>query len=189
MASTARPARCEWQWKGDGPAYASPVIATFAAVAAGHHAVALAPRRHSPRPTASCCGSVPFTTAYDQNIVTPDRDRRPGHLLGHRSTADRGPRRAQSDGKWTARPGLAAPSAVPMYMSSAVVSGGYSVRPDASQQGAVLRVDAEIGQGAVDDPRARGRERGADRRRRPADRDDDRRRAGGRAPRSGEVRR
>ena len=42
---------------------------------------------------------------------------------GHRSAVDRGPRRG-ANGQWSARQVWRAES-VPMYMSSAVLSGGY----------------------------------------------------------------
>jgi outer membrane protein assembly factor BamB len=59
-----------WAWKGDGPAYASPIVARFSGVpqvitqTQSHVvAVALADGR--------ALWQIPFTTDFDQNIVTP----------------------------------------------------------------------------------------------------------------------
>ena len=45
MALDAATGTVKWQWKGDGPAYASPVIGSFGTQPADRHAVALPPRR------------------------------------------------------------------------------------------------------------------------------------------------
>ncbi len=60
----------KWAWKGDGPAYASPIIATFGG--ARHlitqtqsHVVGLSPS------DGKLLWQIPFTTEYEQNIITP----------------------------------------------------------------------------------------------------------------------
>ena len=60
----------KWSWKGDGPAYASPIVVESRRHAAGGHAKPEKHRRRRRRhrPVAL---EIPFTTPYDQNIVTP----------------------------------------------------------------------------------------------------------------------
>ena len=60
----------KWTWKGDGPAYASPIIATFAGTRhlitqTQSNLVALDPADGRE------LWRLPFTTDFDQNIVTP----------------------------------------------------------------------------------------------------------------------
>ena len=111
-----------WQWKGDGPGYASPVIATFA----GTRQIITQSRSHVVALSAAdgrLLWQVPFTTAYDQNIVTPVvfEDLVIYSGIDQPLTAVR---IAVANGQWSARQAWRAES-VPMYMSSAVVSGGY----------------------------------------------------------------
>ena len=59
-----------WKWDGDGPAYVSPIIATFGGIRqlvtqSQKYCVAVSPE------TGKLLWKVPFTTPYDQNIVTP----------------------------------------------------------------------------------------------------------------------
>jgi outer membrane protein assembly factor BamB len=111
-----------WQWKGEGPGYASPVIGTFA----GTRQVVTQSRSHLVGVSAAdgrLLWQVPFTTPYDQNIVSPvvfdDLVIYSG--IDQPLTAVRV---SASNGQWSARQAWRAES-VPMYMSSAVVSGGY----------------------------------------------------------------
>ncbi len=111
-----------WQWKGDGPGYASPVIGIFA----GTRQVITQSRSHLVGLSAAdgkLLWQVPFTTSYDQNIVTPvvfdDLVIYSG--IEQPLTAVRV---SAGNGQWSARQIWRA-EAVPMYMSSAVVSGGY----------------------------------------------------------------
>ena len=186
MAFDGATGAVKWQWKGDGPAYASPVIASFG----NSRQVITQSRSHLVGLSAAngaLLWSVPFTTAYDQNIVTPIVS---GDLVLY-SGIDQpltALRIRESAGKWTAERAWRADS-VPMYMSTAVLSGGSRVRPDAPEQGSVLRRRSALRQGAVDDEGTRRGERGADCRGRAADGDHHRGRAGDRAARRGEVRR
>ena len=59
-----------WTWKADGPAYASPIIATFAGTRqlitqTRSHIVGLSPADGRE------LWRAPFTTEYQQNIITP----------------------------------------------------------------------------------------------------------------------
>src|SRR5687767_4937463 len=70
MAVDGATGTIKWQWKGDGPAYASPVIGSFG----GSRQVITQSRSRLvglSAATGALLWSVPFTTAYDQNIVTP----------------------------------------------------------------------------------------------------------------------
>ena len=121
MALDGATGTVKWQWKGEGPAYASPVIASFGnsrqvVTESRAHLVGLSAATGAP------LWSVPFTTAYDQNIVTPIIS---GDLVLY-SGIDQpltALRIRESAGKWTAERAWHADS-VPMYMSTAVLSGG-----------------------------------------------------------------
>ena len=121
MAIDGATGTVKWQWKSEGPAYASPVIASFGnsrqvVTQSRSHLVGLSAA------TGALLWSVPFTTAYDQNIVTPIIS---GDLVLY-SGIDQpltALRIRESAGKWTAERAWHADS-VPMYMSTAVLSGG-----------------------------------------------------------------
>lgn len=62
--------KVNWKWDGDGPGYASPIIATFGGVRqlitqSQKHCLAVAPA------DGKLLWKIPFTTPYDQNSVTP----------------------------------------------------------------------------------------------------------------------
>ena len=65
------PGDARWTWKGDGPAYASPVVADIGGMTAGHHAVRRSNLVGLSLADGRLLWQIPFTTAYDQNIVTP----------------------------------------------------------------------------------------------------------------------
>lgn len=111
-----------WQWKGDGPGYASPVIGAFA----GTRQIITQSRSQVVALSAAdgrLLWQVPFTTSYAQNIVTPVvfEDLVIYSGIDQPLTAIRV---VAADGKWSARQVWRAES-VPMYMSSAVLTGGY----------------------------------------------------------------
>ena len=111
-----------WQWKGDGPGYASPVIGTIG----GTRQIITQSRSHLVGVSAGdgrLLWQVPFTTAYDQNIVTPVlfEDLVIYSGVDQPLTAVR---IGVVNGQWSARQAWRAES-VPMYMSSAVLAGGY----------------------------------------------------------------
>ena len=121
MAVDGATGTIEWQWKGDGPAYASPVIGSFGSsrqviTQSRSHLVGLSAAN------GAVLWSVPFKTSYDQNIVTPIVS---GDLVLY-SGIDQpfaALRIREAGGKWIAEQAWHADS-VPMYMSSAVLSGG-----------------------------------------------------------------
>jgi outer membrane protein assembly factor BamB len=62
--------KVNWRWDGDGPAYASPVIATLGGIRqlitqSQKHCVAVSPA------DGKLLWKIPFTTSYDQSSVTP----------------------------------------------------------------------------------------------------------------------
>jgi outer membrane protein assembly factor BamB len=111
----------EWTWKGDGPAYASPIIATFGS--ARHlitqtqsHLVGLSPADGRE------LWRLPFTTDYDQNIVTPVIA---DGLLIHAGLAKPSVavRVVQEGSAWKLQEVWRNPD-IPMYMSSPVAARG-----------------------------------------------------------------
>ena len=111
-----------WQWKGDGPGYASPVIGTFA----GTRQIITQSRSYLVGLSVAdgrLLWQVPFTTSYAQNIVTPVvfEDLVIYSGVDQPLTAVRV---GAANSQWSARQVWRTES-VPMYMSSPVVSGGY----------------------------------------------------------------
>ena len=110
-----------WTWKGDGPAYASPIIATFGSTRhlitqTRAHIIGLSPADGRE------LWRVPFTTDYEQNIITPVVA---GGLLIYSglSKPTIGARVVQEGGAWKLQE-VWRNEDVPMYMSSPVASGG-----------------------------------------------------------------
>ncbi len=132
----------QWQWKGDGPAYASPVIGSFGS----SRQVITQSRTHVVGISAAngaLLWSVPFTTAYDQNIVTPIVS---GDLVLYSGIEQplTALRIRESAGKWTAEQAWRAES-VPMYMSTAVLSGGTLFGLTHRNKGQFFAVDPRSG--------------------------------------------
>jgi outer membrane protein assembly factor BamB len=132
----------KWSWKGDGPAYASPVMATFGTVRqlitqSRSQVVGLAPA------DGTLLWRIPFTTAYDQNIVTPVIA---GDLLIYSGIEQplTAVRIAQTAGKWTVQPVWRNPD-VPMYMTSPVAAGGYLFGLTHRNKGQFFAVDVKTG--------------------------------------------
>lgn len=110
-----------WTWQGDGAAYASPIVATFGGTRhlvtqTRTHLLALSPSDGRE------LWRAPFTTDYDQNIVTPVAA---GGLLIYAglSKPTVGARVVQEGGAWKLRE-VWRNEDVPMYMSSPVAAGG-----------------------------------------------------------------
>ena len=121
MAIAAANGEIRWQWKGDGPAYASPVMASFG----GTRQVVTLSRSNVLGLSAAdgkLLWQAPFTTAYDQNSATPVVV---GDLVLYSGIEQplTAIRIVQTGGRWGAQPAWSSPS-VPMYMSSAVAVGG-----------------------------------------------------------------
>lgn len=110
-----------WSWKGDGPAYASPVIAA----AGGVRQLVTQTQSHLVGVDVSNgreLWRLPFTTDYDQNIVTAVVD---GDVLvyGGLSKPTIAARMVKGAGGWTLSEVWRNPD-VPMYMSSPVAQDG-----------------------------------------------------------------
>jgi outer membrane protein assembly factor BamB len=138
-AATGAP---RWSWKADGPAYASPVVATLAGTRqvitlSQRHLIALSLADGKP------LWQVPFTTEYDQNSVTPlvvnDLV-----VYGGLSKPTTALRVSQSAGKWQTTVVWQNPD-LPMYMSSPVESGGFLFGLTHRNRGQFFCIDASSG--------------------------------------------
>ncbi len=122
LALDAATGATKWSWKGDGPGYASPIVAEFASTRqivtqSQRHVVALAPA------DGRQLWEIPFATDYEQNSVTPVAS---GDLLiyGGLNKPTTAVRPTLAAGKWVVTP-VWQNADVPMYMSSPVESDGY----------------------------------------------------------------
>ena len=132
----------KWAWKGDGAAYASPIIATFGSVRqliTQSHAnvVGLSPA------DGKLLWQIPFATEYAQNIITPvvvD-----GLViyagLNKPTTAVR---LAQESGAWKPPEVWQNPD-IPMYMSSPVAANGVLYGLTQRNRGQFYAVDVKTG--------------------------------------------
>jgi outer membrane protein assembly factor BamB len=121
LAIDVQSGNVKWSWKRDGPAYSSPIVATFGGVRqvvtqSQTHVIAIA------LDDGRLLWDVPFTTEYDQNIVTPVAIE---DLLIYSgiSKPTSAVRPSQNNGKWVAEQAWQNAD-VPMYMSSPVVKDG-----------------------------------------------------------------
>jgi len=132
----------KWSWKGDGAAYASPVIASFGG--ARHlitqtksNLVGLAPA------DGRLLWKIPFTTEYEQNIITPVVS--DGLLIySGISKPTAAVRVAQDGGGWKTQPVWENPE-IPMYMSSPVAVGGVLYGLTHRNRGQFFAVDVKTG--------------------------------------------
>ena len=132
----------KWAWKGDGPAYASPIIATFGGsrhliTQTQSHVVGLSPS------DGKLLWQIPFTTDYEQNIITPVvADALLIYAgLNKPTTAVR---LAQEGGAW--KPQQVWQNAdIPMYMSSPVAAGGVMYGLTHRNRGQFFAVDVKTG--------------------------------------------
>jgi outer membrane protein assembly factor BamB len=131
-----------WAWKGDGPAYASPIIVSIDGTRqliteTQSNIVALSPA------DGKLLWRTPFTTEYDQNIVTAVTFE--GLLIysgvNKPLTAVRV---AQAGGKWTATPAWQNAD-LPMYMTSPVERGGVLYGLTERNRGQFFAADARSG--------------------------------------------
>ncbi len=110
-----------WSWKGDGPAYATPIVATLGGTRqlitqSQSSVVALDPAK------GTLLWQIPFSTPFEQNIVTAVVHE--GLVIySGLSKPTTAVRVTQSAGKWAAEEAWKNPD-VPMYMSSPVVAAG-----------------------------------------------------------------
>lgn len=112
----------KWAWKGDGPAYASPIVADFG----GTRQIVTQSQRHVVGLSLAdgrLLWEIPFTTEYEQNSITPivlsDL-----LIYGGINKPTTAVRVAMAAGKWQIAP-VWQNADLPMYMSSPVESDGY----------------------------------------------------------------
>jgi outer membrane protein assembly factor BamB len=131
-----------WRWAGDGPSYASPIVAEFG----GTRQIVTQSQQNIVGVSAAdgrLLWSIPFKTAYVQNIVTP---------LLHNGTLifsglDNGVmaiRLRQSGGKWVHEKVWENPD-VSFYMSTPVVNGGVLFGLSHKGLGRFVALDAATG--------------------------------------------
>jgi outer membrane protein assembly factor BamB len=134
--------RERWEWKGDGPGYASPVAGTFGGL---RQIVTITDRSVIALEAASgkLLWSLSWKDEWNENIPTPLIVRDTVVLSGVRkpTTAVR-PR--LSDGKWTAEE-VWRNADVSMYMSSPVLDGGRVCGLSAKQKGQFFCLDGATG--------------------------------------------
>ena len=131
-----------WQWGGDGPAYGSPIIATFGGVRqlitqTQKHMVGLDPAR------GALLWQMPFTTEFDQNAFTPViyRDLLIVSGIDWPLTAFR---MKLADGKWIGETAWTN-NETPMFMSTPVIIGGTIYGLTTRRLGQFVAVDAASG--------------------------------------------
>ena len=132
----------KWTWKGDGPAYASPVTATFEGTSqlitqTQSHLVGLSPADGRE------LWRVPFTTDFDQNIVTPVVA--DGLLIyAGLSNPTVAARVVKQGGSWQLQEVWRNPD-IPMYMSSPVARDGVLYGFTSRNRGQFFGVDVSSG--------------------------------------------
>lgn len=131
-----------WTWKAEGPAYASPIIATLGGTRqlitqTQSHVVGLAPADGRE------LWRIPFTTDYDQNIITPVVAS--GMLIyGGLSKPTTAVRLVQQGNTWKTEQVWQNPD-VPMYMSSPVVAGDVLYGMTHRNRGQFFALDTKSG--------------------------------------------
>ena len=131
-----------WQWDGDGAAYASPILVT-----------ADGTRQIVTQSQTACIGvsaedgkllwKMPFTTQYDQNIVTPVA-RRDLVVFGGMGKPTAAYRITKGEGKWSLQP-VWENDQIPLYMSSPVLVGDRLVGLSQRNKGRFFAVDLRNG--------------------------------------------
>jgi outer membrane protein assembly factor BamB len=142
-----------WTWKAEGPAYASPIIATFGGARhlvtqSQKHVIGIAPADGRE------LWRIPFTTDYDQNIVTPVAV--DGMLIyAGLSKPTTAVRLVQDGGAW--KPHQVWQNAeIPMYMSSPVVVNGVMYGLTHRNRGQFFAVESSTGKGLWTSPPRQG---------------------------------
>lgn len=132
----------KWQWTGDGPAYSSPIIATFASVP--HVIVQSQNKLIGLNPSnGRLLWDVPIKTPYEQNSVTPLAS---GDLLLYAGLENPtvAVRVAQNQNRWTAAPEWRNEQ-VSMYMSSPAASGTTVFGLSNKSRGQFFAIDSTTG--------------------------------------------
>jgi outer membrane protein assembly factor BamB len=132
----------KWTWDGDSPAYASPIVTELA----GTRQVITQTRQNIvslAEDSGKLLWKIPFTTAYEQNIVTPVVYRDTVILSG----LDKGVfavRPAQSGGQWSADK-VWENKDVAMYMNSPVLAGDLLIGFSHRNKGQLFCLDPRTG--------------------------------------------
>jgi len=131
-----------WQWKGDGPGYASPILLD---VAGTQHLVTLTNKSivGLDAKTGLVLWSIPFPDEFHENIVTPVWTGRELVVSGIRQ-GTRASRLARSGTGWTATEAWKNAD-VTMYMSSPVAGDGLIYGLSAKQKGQFVALDSTTG--------------------------------------------
>jgi outer membrane protein assembly factor BamB len=138
-AATGKP---RWQWKGDGPGYGSPIIATFGGV---RQVIAQTQKLvvGLDASNGALLWQMPFTTEFDQNAFTPVvfQDLL---IFGGIDWPLTAIRLKRDDGKWSSETVWTNPQ-TPMFMSSPVVIGGTIYGLTMRGRGQFVAIDAASG--------------------------------------------
>ena len=134
-----------WSWKGDGPAYASPVLAEFG----GTRQVVTQSQRHIVGVSLAdgrLLWQIPFVTEYEQNSITPVvvNDLLIYGGLNKPTTAVQ---ITLAQGKWQIAP-VWENADLPTYMSTVVESGGYLFGLTHRNRGQFFCLDTRTGKTA-----------------------------------------
>jgi outer membrane protein assembly factor BamB len=131
-----------WQWKGDGPGYASPILLGFQG---GEHLVTLTNRSivGLDAQKGSLLWSIPFPDEWHENIVTPVWTGRELVVSGIRQ-GTRAFRLALAGNAWSATEAWKNPD-VTMYMSTPVEGDRLIYGLSAKRKGQFVALDASTG--------------------------------------------
>jgi len=131
-----------WSWTEDGPAYTSPIVTTIAGVRQ-----VVTQTQENIIGVAFADGKllwkIPFTTPYDQNVVTPVVYKDTLIFSGHQKRTF-AVRVTHASGKWSAEE-VWTNDAVPMYMSSPVLQGDHLYGFTEKRKGSLFCLDAKTG--------------------------------------------
>jgi len=141
-AFDAETGRTVWSWKGDGPAYSSPIAANFGdtrqvVTQSEKNIIAVSPV------DGTLLWSLPFTTAYDQNAVTPVVSGDTVIVSGL-DTGVRAYRIAKVGNTWHPER-VWENRDVSFYMNTPVLAGGTLYGMSHRNKGSFVAVDAQTG--------------------------------------------
>jgi outer membrane protein assembly factor BamB len=141
-AFDARSGNPVWSWTEDGPGYTSPIVIALA----GTRQVITQTRNNIVGVAfddGKLLWKIPFTTPYDQNIVTPVVYKDTLIFSGHQKRTF-AVRVTHANGKWSAEE-IWTNDTVPMYMSSPVLSVDYLYGFTEKRKGSLFCLDARNG--------------------------------------------
>ncbi|MFN0124692.1 MAG: PQQ-binding-like beta-propeller repeat protein [Blastocatellia bacterium] len=142
IAMDANTGATKWQWNGDGPGYATPIVATFMGTRqiithSAHHIIAIWPEN------GGLLWKIPFTTSYTQNSITPVVYKDTLILSG----LDKGifaVRPKYQNGQWAADQ-VWRNDEISLYMSSPILSGNQLYGLSHKNKGQFFCMDAGTG--------------------------------------------